>query len=72
MPAPSRTCATQGPLYGTAASFALLLAGLLLSALGVVDIGVDSPSFADSLIVAVAAQAFLGQELINPIVQVCW
>jgi hypothetical protein len=42
----------------------------VLSSLGVVDIGVESPSFADSLIVAVAAQAFLGDELAQPIVQV--
>ncbi len=47
-----------------------MLFGFLLSALGVVDIGVESGSFADSLLVAVAAQAFLGERLIDPIVQV--
>lgn len=41
----------QGPFLGGLASGALVLIGLLLSSLGVCDIGVDSPSFSDSFIV---------------------
>ncbi|KAL6751736.1 hypothetical protein V8C86DRAFT_652543 [Haematococcus lacustris] len=62
--------ASKGPLLGSAVSVSLLLLGLLLSAMGFSDVGVDSPSFADSFLVAIAAQAFLGQALAQPLVQV--
>lgn len=61
---------TAGPLYGSSVSLGLFFIGMVLSSLGVVDIGVDSPAFTDSLLVAVSAQAFLGDQLLEPIVQV--
>jgi len=42
----------QGPLLGSSISLGLLLVGFILSSIGVVDIGVDTPSFKDSLLVS--------------------
>jgi membrane-associated protease RseP (regulator of RpoE activity) len=58
--------AAAGPAAGTAASGALLLAGLGLSAAGLGDVTVDSASFADSWSVALLVQAALGDALANP------
>jgi hypothetical protein len=41
----------QGPIYGSAVSFGVLMIGAILTSLGVTDIGVESGSFADSLLV---------------------
>jgi hypothetical protein len=61
--------AAAGPAAGAAASGALLLAGLALSAAGLGDVTIDSASLADSWSVALLAQAALGDALTNPEVQ---
>ena len=72
--APSRTAlldvAASGPLYGTAVAAALTLAGFVLSSVGITDVTIDSVSFSDSFVMAVASQAFLGEKLAQPLVQV--
>ncbi|KAI8476224.1 MAG: hypothetical protein J3K34DRAFT_401610 [Monoraphidium minutum] len=71
---PDRTAlldiAAAGPAAGTAASFALLLAGLGLSAAGLGDVTVDSAAFADSWSVGLLTQAALGDALASPEVRV--
>jgi hypothetical protein len=44
--------------------------GLVLSALGLTDVSIDSPSFDDSLLMGAAAHAILGEKLLSPVVQV--
>lgn len=72
--APSREAlldvAATGPLIGTSVALGVTLIGFILSALGATDVTIDSPSFADSFLMAVAAQAFLGERLLSPEVQV--
>ncbi len=46
------------------------LPGFVLSAAGLTDVTIDSPSFSDSFLMSVAAQAFLGERLAQPEVQV--
>lgn len=58
--------ATAGPLWGTAASTALLVVGLGLTVAGLGDITIDSPAFADSFIVGLLGQFVLGDALANP------
>ncbi|KAG1675957.1 hypothetical protein FOA52_014201 [Chlamydomonas sp. UWO 241] len=71
---PSRSALLEisatGPLVGAATSGALVFIGFVLTALGATDVTIDSPSFADSFLMAVAAQAFLGDALLQPEVQV--
>lgn len=55
-----------GPLWGTAASAALLAVGLGLTVAGLGDITIDSPAFADSFIVGLLGQFLLGEALANP------
>jgi hypothetical protein len=55
-----------GPLWGTAASGALLAVGLGLTVAGLGDITIDSPAFADSFIVGLLGQFLLGEALANP------
>jgi len=62
--------ASEGPFLGAASSLFLVVVGLGLSAAGVCDIGVDSPSFADSFLIALLAQGFLGDNLATEVVQV--
>eukprot|EP00195_Chlamydomonas_chlamydogama_P008095 CAMPEP_0202901442 /NCGR_PEP_ID=MMETSP1392-20130828/14253_1 /ASSEMBLY_ACC=CAM_ASM_000868 /TAXON_ID=225041 /ORGANISM="Chlamydomonas chlamydogama, Strain SAG 11-48b" /LENGTH=475 /DNA_ID=CAMNT_0049587999 /DNA_START=68 /DNA_END=1495 /DNA_ORIENTATION=+ len=62
--------AASGPLVGTGVAGAITFLGFVLSSLGVTDVSIDSSSFADSFFMAVAAQAFLGDDLVNPVVQV--
>ncbi|WIA17696.1 hypothetical protein OEZ85_009213 [Tetradesmus obliquus] len=62
--------AVAGPLWGSAASGALLLLGLALSSAGLGDVSIDSPGLADSFLVALLGQAALGEALANPEVQV--
>jgi hypothetical protein len=61
--------AVAGPLWGTAASAALMLVGLGLTVAGLGDITIDSPAFADSFIVGLLGQFVLGDALANP--EVC-
>ncbi|KAF5840238.1 hypothetical protein DUNSADRAFT_17341 [Dunaliella salina] len=61
---------TAGPFYGSSVSLGLFFIGMVLSSLGVTDIGIDTPAFTDSLLVAVSAQAFLGDQLLDPLIQV--
>lgn len=58
--------AVAGPLWGSAASGALLLLGLALSSAGLGDVSIDSPGLADSFLVALLGQAALGEALANP------
>ena len=53
----------RGPLAGSVASAGLVLAGLLLSAAGLGDVSIDSPAFADSLLMGLLGQVFLGDAL---------
>jgi hypothetical protein len=62
--------AMAGPLWGCAASGALLLGGLGLSAAGLGDVTIDSPALADSFIVGLLGQAVLGEALVNPEVRI--
>ena len=55
-----------GPAYGTAASAAAVLLGFILSGSGLGDITIDSPAFADSWIMALGGQLFLGDALAAP------
>lgn len=57
---------TAGPLWGTAASGTLMLAGLGLSAAGLGDVTIDSPALADSFITGLLGQFVLGEALVNP------
>ncbi|GLI60429.1 hypothetical protein VaNZ11_002582 [Volvox africanus] len=54
--------AVSGPLVGCAVSGAMLLTGFVLTAAGVVNVGVDTPAFADSTLVALLAGLFVGPE----------
>jgi hypothetical protein len=58
--------AVAGPLWGSAASGALLLLGLGLTAVGLGDVSIDSPALADSFLVALLGQSVLGEALANP------
>ncbi|KAG2430753.1 hypothetical protein HYH02_013592 [Chlamydomonas schloesseri] len=63
--------AVSGPLLGTAVSGSMLLLGFLLTAAGVTNIGVDTPAFADSTLVALLAGVFVGPEgLSQPVTEV--
>lgn len=62
--------AVSGPLYGCAASGALLLAGFALSAAGFSTVGVDTPALADSTLIALLSAVFLGDQLAQPVCQV--
>ena len=62
--------AASGPLVGTAVAAALTLAGFILSSIGATDVSIDSVSFSDSFLMAVASQAFLGDRLAQPVVEV--
>lgn len=55
-----------GPLWGCAASGALMLMGLGLTAAGLGDLTVDSAGLADSFIVGLLGQVLLGETLANP------
>ena len=72
--APSRSAlldvASSGPLYGASVSAAVTFAGLVLSSAGITDVTIDSVSFSDSFIMAVASQAFLGERLAQPLIEV--
>lgn len=60
----------SGPAVGTIASSVAVLAGFILTSLGLGDVSIDSPAFADSLIMALGGQLFLGDALTHPEVQV--
>ena len=62
--------AATGPLVGTSAAAALTLVGFVLSSVGATDVSIDSVSFSDSFLMAVASQAFLGERLAQPVVEV--
>eukprot|EP00878_Enallax_costatus_P024670 GHUV01026347.1.p1 GENE.GHUV01026347.1~~GHUV01026347.1.p1 ORF type:complete len:370 (+),score=121.97 GHUV01026347.1:911-2020(+) len=62
--------ALAGPVWGTAASAALLLVGLGLSSAGLGDVTIDSPALADSFLVGLLGQLALGERLAQPEVQV--
>lgn len=82
-PVPDRDALTAvaaaGPAAGTAASLALLAAGLLLTAGGVGGIELDTSSFRDSLLVGALGTAVFGQQLFaaeainaNPLLVAGW
>lgn len=62
--------AEAGPAVGTAASAAMVLLGCILTAGGAKDVGIESATFADSFIMAIAAQLTLGDQLGQPVVEV--
>ena len=72
--APSRAAlldvAATGPLVGTGSAAAVTFVGLVLSSAGITDVSIDSASFSDSFLMAVASQAFLGERLAQPVVEV--
>lgn len=72
--APSRAAlldvASRGPAYGAAVAAAMTTAGLVLTSLGTGSVPVDPEAFGDSLIVGLAAQAFLGDMLAAPVIPV--
>ena len=63
--------ATSGPFIGAGVAGAMTFAGFLLTSLGFTDVAVDSTSFSQSLLMGIAAQAFLGDALNQPVMQVC-
>ncbi|EIE22624.1 hypothetical protein COCSUDRAFT_63768 [Coccomyxa subellipsoidea C-169] len=71
--------AAYGPAFGAAASLAMLLAGLALSAAGVGDGELQPAAFQDSLLVGVLGQLFVGSKLaqgatvsLNPLLAAGW
>ena len=62
--------AASGPLVGAGVAAAVTFVGLVLSSAGITDVSIDSASFSDSFLMAVASQAFLGERLAQPVVEV--